>query len=212
MTSVPVNCFATLTGVFVLAALVGRRSGPAWRCPRRPAALVGAALASTLGLAGCSTGFGAQTTELYTAPDGTDVRDGDVEALNVLIVANDAGSGTLVAALVNQTEQSDRLDSVSATDPDLGPGAGAITVADVSPPLDLPPTTLVQLADPAVAAEIGPVVLEGDTVDAGQTLQVTLTFAKAAPVVAEVPVVPRAEPYESVPTPADTGGRGAGGG
>ena len=50
------------------------------------------------------------------------------------------------------------------------------------------------------------------TVDAGQTLQVTLTFAKAAPVVAEVPVVPRAEPYESVPTPADTGGRGAGGG
>ena len=69
----------------------------------RPArvALLALSLAVIGTLTGCATGFGAQTTTIYTAPAGADVRTGDVKGLNMLVVADGDGGGTLVAALVN---------------------------------------------------------------------------------------------------------------
>jgi hypothetical protein len=143
----------------------------------------------------CSTGFGAQTTTVYTAPAGADVRTGDIKGLNMLVVADD-GSGTLVAALVNPTEDDDELVGVTATDLDSD---AAVTVTGLDAPVELPAGELVQLA--AEDAEAGPIGLSGDGVQPGQVLQLSLQFSRAGAISAEIPVVTREDAYADVPTP-----------
>ncbi len=60
-------------------------------------------------LAGCGTGFQAQTNQIYQPGPGITVRDGGVYAINTLIVTDGNGNGTLVAALVNQAARPDTL-------------------------------------------------------------------------------------------------------
>lgn len=150
---------------------------------------------------GCHTGMDAQTTDPYTAPAGTNVRTGDVDALNLLIVEGDDSRGVLVAGLVNETDADDALESVAATDTALEFDAAQITVTQPEQPIVLPAHGLVKLADPDSADSATTLVLEGDAVQAGAVLSVRLVFAQAASITAEVPVVPRSGTYASVPTP-----------
>jgi hypothetical protein len=180
-------------------------SWPAVTSPRsRPArtALASVTLAVAAVVGGCATGFDAQTTTVYTAPAGADVRTGDVKGLNMLVVADDEGTGTLVAALVNATDEDDELVSLTVADIDSD---DSVTVTGLDAPVPLPAGQLVQLAD----GEMAPVGLEGDPVVAGQVLRINLRFSRAGAVVAEVPVVAREGDYAEVPTPeppADTAG------
>ena len=155
------------------------------------------ALMVTGGLAGCATGVDAQTTAYYNAPAGTDERGGDVKGLNMLVVADDSGAGTLVAALLNTTDTEDELVAVTATDPDTG---DELTVTGLDSPVPLPPNVLVQLIDDTV--ESGPVGIGGEALEPGQVLEVSLQFARAGAVSAEVPVMTREGDYADVPTPA----------
>jgi len=162
------------------------------------AALAALALVATCALSACGVGFDAQTNKIYTAPEGTDVRGGDVEGLNMLLVDNGDGSGTLVAALVNHGDEVDSLQTIVATDTDAD-GAdegGDFEVSGFDEPIELPAGKLVQLAngDPVVA-------FTSDTIAAGGFVQVTMTFTRAGSVTADIPVVDRAEPYADVPTP-----------
>ncbi len=162
------------------------------------AALAALALAATCALSACGVGFDAQTTKIYTAPEGTDVRDGDVKGLNLLLVDNGDGSGTLVAALVNQADEVDSLQTIVATDTDADGADEAVDleVSGFDEPVELPAGKLVQLADgdPVIA-------LTGDTIAAGGFVQVTMTFTRAGSITADIPVVERAEPYADVPVP-----------
>ncbi len=160
------------------------------------ATLVGLALAATCALSACATSSDAQTNQIYTAPEGTDVRDGDVKGLNLLVVDNGDGSGTLVAALVNRTDEDDSLVGLTAIDPDADEGASVdISVTGIEAPIELPAGKLVQLAD------LGPVVLTGEGVAAGQFVDVQLTFTSAGALSASIPVMLREGPYEEVPVP-----------
>jgi copper(I)-binding protein len=157
--------------------------------------LVALTLLLTGAVSACSTGFGAQTTTMYTAPAGADVRTGDIKGLNMLVVA-DEGSGTLVAALVNPTEDDDELVGVTATDLDSD---AEISVTGLDTPVELPAGELVQVA--AEDDEVTPIGLSGDSVQPGQVLQLSLQFSRAGAISAEIPVVTREGAYTSVPTP-----------
>ena len=165
------------------------------------AALAAVALVAAGALSGCGTGFEAQTTTVYTAPVGADVRTGDVKGLNMLVVAGTDGTGTLVAALVNTTDEDDQLEEVTVTDID---GDQPLTVTGLDAPVELPPHTLVQVAD----GEIPPIGVNGEAVEAGQVLSVNLRFSRAGAVVAEVPVVAAEGDYADVPTPEPVKGNG----
>lgn len=154
------------------------------------------ALLAAGGLSGCATGVDAQTTTYYNAPAGTDVRTGDVKGLNMLVVADGSGTGTLVAALVNTLEEEDQLVAATATDPDTGT---ELTVTGLETPVPLPQDELVQLIDDTAEAPIG---ISGETVEAGQVLQINLQFLRGGAVAAEVPVMARAGDYAEVPAPA----------
>jgi hypothetical protein len=144
-----------------------------------------AVLAVALVLSGCASNFDSPVLQPYAPSDGVQDREGDVLALNVLVVADSNGNGTLVAGLVNQAAEEDRLTGVQAV-----AEAGAVEVdADTE---ELPPDTLVQLAD-------GPSVsLRGDPIVPGAFIDVTLEFARAEPITFAVPVVANTDPYADV--------------
>lgn len=157
-----------------------------------------AATVAPAALAGCHTGSDAQTTQLYTAASGTDVRDGDVKILDALVVDNEDGTGLLIGGLLNTTTAPDALATVTAADP--AAEDAPITVSEPTTPVELVPDRLVQLADPELV-ETSAIVLEGEAIEPGEVVEVTLEFEVAGSVSAEVPVVPRELAWATVATP-----------
>ncbi|MGI8676395.1 MAG: hypothetical protein ACR2JT_05610 [Nocardioidaceae bacterium] len=141
------------------------------------------------GLAGCGTGFGAQTVQVYDAGAGVNARGGGVDVLNALIVANEDGTGTLSVSLLAKFGDGDELTTVDASD---GPDQ-PIEVTQSVQPLPICSTRLTIVGPDAA------VTFSGDFVD-GQTVTLALTFADAAPVTMQVPVVARGDTdiYDSV--------------
>ncbi len=137
----------------------------------------------------CGTGIGAQTNEIYTPATGINVRDGAVDALNTLVVANDDGSGTVSVALLNEAPEVDQLVRVDASSE-----GEDLAVDAVDLPLDLPAEQLVNLSGEA------PVFI--DQVRAGFFVRLRFTFTNGEPVETRVPVVERTAEgiYDTVPT------------
>lgn len=169
---------------------------------RRRLAATALATTALLTLGGCGTGFGAQTNQVYQAGIGANHR-GEMDVLNTLFVANEDGSATLSASIVNNTDSEDALSSITATTLD---GKELAVASTKLPPLPLP------------AGELTPVGGASDTrgfwitkgAEAGDYVRVTLTFGDSAPVTIEAPVVTRTAEYENVveaetePTPTPT--------
>lgn len=173
--------------------------------PRRPARalLVALALAATSAVSACATGFDAQTTDLYNAPAGSDVRTGDVKGLNMLVVADGEGSGTLVAALANTTDEDDQLLAITAGDVDE-----PVTVSGLDTPVPVGAGELVQLAALEPEGAGGAIGLSGDSVQVGRLVPVSMRFERAGAVMADLLVVEREDEFEdvpSLPTSAPTG-------
>jgi copper(I)-binding protein len=169
---------------------------------RRRLAATALAATALLALGACGTGFNAQTNQVYQAGTGANHR-GEMDVLNTLLVANDDGSATLSAGIVNNTKDEQRLVSVTATTLDDKP----LTVASTKMILSLPADNLTTIGGIADAG--GFAVLKDAT--AGAYVKVTLTFSDAAPVTIEAPVVARTAEYEKVggapktePTPTPT--------
>ncbi len=161
-----------------------------WR-PRRWLALVYAA-AAVMGVVGCGSNFEAQTQQPYQPAVGINNREGTVYALNTLVVTDGEGNGTVVSALINQAATEDRLLSVTATD-----GAAPLRVLPLPEGgIALPPSRLVQLET------TGAVRIRSDSLRAGYFVTLAFTFANAAPVELDVPVVDVVgadSPYADVP-------------
>ncbi|AWB91238.1 hypothetical protein C3E78_02810 [Aeromicrobium chenweiae] len=143
----------------------------------------------TLGLAGCGTGFGAQTNQQYQPGVGANVR-GDVDSMNTLLVANPDGSATLSAALQNNLDEDQDLSSVSVTT--LDDKELQVTAPDEQLPLKPGYLTTLGGDDPA-----GVYVVDKD-VPSGIYVKITLSFSDSSPVTIEAPVVDRTTEYASV--------------
>lgn len=139
---------------------------------------------------GCGSNFNAQSEQMYQPAVGMSDRSGQVYAINTLIVTDGKGDGTVIAALINQAHRDDRLRGVTVVD-DKG---STLQVAPLpANGLRLASTQSVQLADS------GAVRVSGSSLQAGTVVSVTFTFAQAAPVTLDVPVVNDSSTYASVP-------------
>lgn len=132
-----------------------------------------AALALAAPLTSC--GFDYATDRYYTPAHGANHRDGVVDVLNAVVVSTEAGSGTFIASLANNsTEEADALSELT--------GEG-LTAAEFAP-VKVPAGALVNLAEPATNIKV-----EGDF-EAGDYIEVELGFESGERAVLDVPVVP----------------------
>ncbi len=136
---------------------------------RRRLAATALATTALLALGACGTGFSAQTNQVYQAGTGANHR-GEMDVLNTLLVANDDGSATLSAGIVNNTKDEQRLASVTVTTLDDKP----LTVASTKMILSLPADKLTTIGGIADAG--GFAVLKDAA--AGDYVKVTLTFER----------------------------------
>lgn len=151
------------------------------------------ALASTPVLSACGAGFGAQTNQVYQAGEGSNSRSGDVYALNTVVVSDGEGNGTVVSALLNQQGTPDSLEDYSVTDT----AGDAIDGPGLSQAIPLPAAgsagQLVQVGTD------GALRLDGQNLVLGSVVDVSFSFAEAAPVLLTVPVVEPGSVYADVP-------------
>ncbi len=186
----------------VAAATVGTSArGRRGRLGRGLAALVLSA-GVALGAGGC--GFDVQTLQPYTPAEGVNVevggeRRGDVAVRNLLVLADEQGSGFLSAAVYAPAGE-DTLESVS--------GFPILADGTVGPPLTIEVPTGMTFApedDAVVLTSDRPAItVEGEDMQPGLTVELTLTFSQAgATQPLQVPVVPQAE-YPMVSPPAGT--------
>ncbi len=161
-----------------------------WRARRCLDVVCG--VAALVGVVGCGSNFEAQTQQPYQPAVGISNREGTVYALNTLVVTDGEGNGTVVSALINQAATEDRLLSVTATD-----GATQLRVLPLPEGgIALPPSRLVQLET------TGAVRIRSDNLRAGYFVTLTFSFANAAPLELDVPVVEVVDadsPYADVP-------------
>jgi hypothetical protein len=154
----------------------------------RGLAVTGAALVA---LAGCSTGFNAQTSHVYDAGAGTNDRGSGVDLLNALFVENADGTATLSATLVlNPGEFDDgvevpatvTLEDMTVTTLDGDP----IEASLVEGGIPLEPNEPVKIGEEPVAT------VSGDNFAAGGMVTLNVDFDVAVePIQMDVPVVTR---------------------
>jgi hypothetical protein len=120
------------------------------------------------------------------------VRSGDVYSLNTLVVTDGNGNGTVVARLVNMQSNEDTLTSFSATDL-----SGKPLTTQLASPVHLgtrpAPDQSVQVGTNGDLR-----VTLGD-IKAGGFVTLTFTFAQAAPVKTNAPVVASGTVYADIP-------------
>jgi hypothetical protein len=153
------------------------------------AVLVAAALPA---LSGCASGFDSPVLRDYNPVVGVNVRDGEVWGMNMLVVLPESGRGTLVGALLNKGNVSDRLVGATVSLPQNDTATVQSTMERSS--VTLPPEQLVELSDPTTVA------VEGDAAP-GHFVDLTLQFQRAEPIRVKVPVVDAAGAYAEVPLP-----------
>lgn len=132
-------------------------------------------------------GFNVQTDQVYQPAVGVNDRSGAVDVLNAVIVSGEDGSGTFAGTLVNTGTEADRLDSVS------GPG---ITASRRT--IDIP------AGGNAFLAESGQVTLQGDDIEPGAFVELTLSFGNGQTTTVKAPVVAAADDFADVPLPKST--------
>lgn len=140
-------------------------------------------------LAACGTGFQAQTNQIYQPGPGISERGSDVDAINMLVVTDGSGNGTLVAALINQRAQPDTLESVAMKNT----AGKALTTTILSSTIALAPQKAVQLANTSDVRVAGSLV-------AGTYASITLTFQHGAPISTMIPIVAMSSVYKDVVT------------
>ena len=154
------------------------------RTARRVPAVAGALLAGAV-LTGCASGFGATSAQPYAPADGIQAESGDLRALNVLVVAEEeTTAGVLVMTVANDGTRDDRLTGVETS-------GGSVTP---SGPVDLPAGSAVSFSNDTEATA----TVTGLTAGTGETIEVTLSFARATPLTLRTVVVPATGDYEGI--------------
>ena len=159
--------------------------------------------------AGCAANFNAQTQVQYQPAVGSDSRESDVYALNMLVVGDGEGGGTLVGTLLNDDPKGtgcpDYLVGFQVVD-NAGGGVknSALPAAE---PVDAPEGCPSQVPEKGIALpadqsvklpDDATIQMSADTVQPGTFLTVTLTFQNSDPVEIDVPVVAEEEMYDGI--------------
>ena len=144
-------------------------------------------------LSSCGVNFDAQTDQDYMPGLGVNDRSGTVDVLHALVVSGSAGSGTVVAALVNNNQETpDRLVEVT------GAADQGTQVTLSGGPLDIPADGALQLANE------GDVTVTGDRVAAGKFVTLSFAFENSETITVEAPVYANTDDFADVPVPSGT--------
>ncbi len=146
-------------------------------------------LTAALGLTACGTGGDAQTSQQYQPGVGANLRTGEVQLYNALVVAGSDDTLAISAGMLNTTDSEQTLESVTLTPLD---GSATVT-AEPSTPVELPPGRLFTLGREGELAGI-----DGKDIPVGRYVDITLTFSGAGEVEISAPVVARTEMYSQV--------------
>ncbi len=150
-----------------------------------------AVLLAVPALSACGVSFGAQTDQVYNPTVGVDDQSGQVDVLNALIVSGTDGSGTVVASLVNNDQQTaDTLKGVS------GAGKDAPLTVKSGGDTTIPAGGLLNLATQ------GNITARGQRIVPGNFVEITFSFDRAEAITVGVPVVSHSNPdYAGVKVP-----------
>ena len=137
------------------------------------------------------------TDQIYTPANAANNRDGRIDVLNAVIVSTAAGSGTFVASLVNNDTNAPGADTDAA---DQLVGLTGEVTAKVAKPVNVPAGGIAVMAAPD-----GQGIKVTGEFEAGQFVEVTLTFKNAEEVTLEVPVVENGGDFagQDGPAPAE---------
>jgi hypothetical protein len=160
---------------------------------RRSLALTTAAVAlSTAGLSSC--GFDYATNRDNPITSAVNAQDGEIDVLSAVIVSTEAGSGTFIASLSNNSLE----EEASMTELTLLAGEAPAPVE--FEPVVVKPNTLVNLAEPAADIK-----LTGDFA-AGDFVEIAIGFDNGESIEMEVEVVENGGYYADLdgPAPSET--------
>jgi len=133
-----------------------------------------------------SCGFDPATNRVNTITPGTTNRDTSLDVLNAVVVSAEEGSGTFIASFVNNDlEEPATLEGLSPGDQE------SAQVVDFSP-IEVPPNSLVNLAEDDQG-----VAVEGEFA-AGDVVPMVVELAGGDVVELEVPVVSNCEEFEGL--------------
>lgn len=150
---------------------------------RRTRALaVAALLLAAPALSSC--GFNLATDRINTTQHGATNRDKAVDVLAAVIVAEQPGSGTLSARLVNNASEATELSSIVGTDL-------LLSVSEIEP-------TEIPVGGAVSTADLGDGVrIDGEFI-AGDFVSLTMTFSNGDKVPLDVPVVKACDEFAEV--------------
>lgn len=178
---------------------------------RRGVAVLAAAVVLPLTSA-CAANFSAPTQQLYQPGIGTDDRNGTVYALNMFVVADGSGNGTVVGTLLNQDGCPDYVVDLRVIDAD----GGGVDTSTLPIPESLTPTQNTQTGgncptgaapsqgitlpsqQPVKFPEDAQVRVSADTVTPGTFVTLTLRFERAEQLELDLPVVALSDLYPDV--------------
>ena len=146
------------------------------------------ACAAVFALGACGTSFSAQTNQQYQAAEGANAR-GDVDAMNTVVVADEAGTGVVSVGLVNKTDAKQTLTGITITTADGSKIAVSAPAADV----EIGPGDIVTLGS---SDELAFRIAEG--AEAGDYVTISFAFSDARATEVKAPTVMRNHTYESV--------------
>lgn len=143
----------------------------------------------TISLSGCGAGLNAETRKLKQVTDGVEATvntaGNNIKVVNLLVVETAEGAGVLVGTLVNSMDQEDTLLGV-AINGQVATVTGTNTLAKNTPVIFEGPSTNAKAVVPVLGAK------------AGQSVQVTMFFARAGQVTVQAIIRDQRDTYAGI--------------
>lgn len=143
----------------------------------------------TLSLTGCGAGLNAETRNLKQVTDGVEATvntaGNNIKVVNLLVVETAEGAGVLVGTLVNSLDQEDALLGV-AINGQIATVTGSNVLAKNKPVIFEGPSANIKAVVPVLGAK------------AGQSVQVTMFFARAGQVTVQAIIRDQRDTYAGI--------------
>jgi hypothetical protein len=143
----------------------------------------------TISLSGCGAGLNAETRNLKQVTDGAEAaittNGNNIKVVNLLIVETAAGAGVLVGTLVNSMDQEDTLLGL-AINGQVATLTGTNALAKNTPVIFEGPRANAKAVVPVLGAK------------AGESIQVTLFFARAGEVTVQAIIRDQRDDYAGI--------------
>ena len=143
----------------------------------------------TISLTGCGAGLNAETRNLKQVTDGVEAaittNGNNIKVVNLLIVETAAGAGVLVGTLVNSMDQEDTLLGL-AINGQVATLTGTNALAKNTPVIFEGPRANAKAVVPVLGAK------------AGESIQVTLFFARAGEVTVQAIIRDQRDDYAGI--------------